>query len=119
VDGAGATGDYAPPCVRDYGDLVSMTADGSLLHLGIGSAIGAVTAPATPGGVLGGDRPGGSPGGDVVPGGVLGSGASSGSAEGGGGRLPFTGFAAAAVGSIGAGLAAAGVAIRRALRRRT
>jgi hypothetical protein len=105
-----------------------MTADGALLHLGIGSALGAVTSPATPGGgVLGGGESagrGGSTGGEVLPGGgALGAGGSGGSAgsgdaAGAGGKLPFTGFAAAAIGSLGAGLTAAGVAVRRALRRR-
>jgi hypothetical protein len=63
---------------------------------------------------------GGGGGGDTLGGGG-GSGGGDGGGGGGaagGGDLPFTGFAAAAVGAIGAGMSAAGLAIRSRLRRR-
>jgi hypothetical protein len=141
---------YVAPRIRDYGDLVSLTADGgALMHVGIGgtSVLAAASAPASPGGgggsvlgatqsaghhdVLGGSA-GGAPGGghhDLLgstgggsPGGGNAGGGGAGAGHGGGGHggseLPFTGFAAALVAAVGSGLAATGVAVRRALRRR-
>jgi hypothetical protein len=58
-------------------------------------------------GTVGGESDGGS-----------GGGSGGGTGGGGGGSLPFTGFAAAAVAAVGAGLTSAGVALRRATRRR-
>jgi hypothetical protein len=66
------------------------------------------------GGGGGGETPGGGGGGGG--GDVLDTGGGGGG--GGGGELPFTGFAAAAVGAVGAGLSAAGLAIRSRLRGR-
>lgn len=101
------------------------------------------TGPATPdGGVLGVTQDGGATGPSPVPGGgvqgvsqdggptpsdgsVAGDSAGSGGSApvtaslGGGEALPFTGFAAGAVASIGALAAAAGVVLRRATRSRT
>jgi hypothetical protein len=67
------------------------------------------------------DTGGGGGGGETLGGGGGSGGGGAGGAGGGGGsggELPFTGFAAAAVGAIGAGLSAAGLAIRSRLRRR-
>ena len=126
---------YCRPEVRDYGNLVAITADGAgLAHLGFGT-LAAVSSPLLPSssgsGVAGdaasvpaaGDGLGGvagDAGGDagVTPvagtGGAAGSGGSGGS---GGGSLPFTGLPAAAVAAVGAGLSAAGLAVRKYLSR--
>jgi hypothetical protein len=98
MEGAGRGNAYVPARVRDYGDLLSLTADaGALLHVGVGSGfMAAVSAPAAPGG-------GGGPGASLSD---------------AGGQLPFTGFAAALMGAAGAALSAAGFAGRRLLRRR-
>jgi hypothetical protein len=100
---------YVPPRVRDYGDLVSLTADGgALLHVGIGgSPLNVVSPPAALGGGGGGGTLGQSGGG----------GGAGGGGAGGKGSLPFTGFGAALIGALGAGLSAAGLAARKALRR--
>jgi hypothetical protein len=131
---------WVAPRVRDYGDLLSMTADGgAMLHVGIGSPtfIAAMSAPIAPGGgggdtlgktqadtlASGGGGHGGSLGATgTQPGGGAGSGpsgvgGSGGGGSGGGGHLPFTGLAAAAMGAVGSGLAATGLALRRLLRR--
>jgi hypothetical protein len=47
----------------------------------------------------------------------MGGGGTGGSTGGGDASLPFTGFAVAAVAAVGAGMAATGAALRRALRR--
>ncbi len=117
-----------------------MTTDGvGLAHLGFGT-LAAASGPDAPGGGgpsmdslgdvagttdSGGDVDPSSAGGDDA-GGVAGDtgsgGGGSGSGSGGGGagagKLPFTGFAAATVGAIGAGLTAAGATARRRLSRR-
>jgi hypothetical protein len=128
---------YVRPSIEDYGDLVSLTADASgLAHFGVGtiaaistvnpntSGAGDVAGTQTTGGDDGGTLgAGGSGGGD--DGGVAGDSASGGSGGGSGGggggaagKLPFTGFAAALVGVVGAGLAGTGAAARRFLARR-
>jgi hypothetical protein len=62
-----------------------------------------------------------SPGSGSNPAGTVGSlgGGSGGGSGGGGDGLPFTGFAAGAVAATGAVLTSAGVALRRAVRRRS
>jgi hypothetical protein len=118
------------PRVEDYGTLADITADvGMLGHFGIGIAQ-AASIPQQPGpggggdvldendrggggGPLGGgDGPGG--GGDVAGEGGAGG---AGGGSGGDGGLPFTGLALAVIGSVGAGLTAAGAALRERLRR--
>jgi hypothetical protein len=96
---------YAPPVVRDYGDLVALTeANATMLHVGIGTGVGinAVSTPTTPGGGAGGGNTGGStdtPVGETLPatggegstpgggagGGSLGAAAGGGSGGSGGG----------------------------------
>jgi hypothetical protein len=137
MDGApgGQLVKYVRPEVKEYGDLVSITADDAgMAHLGLGTlaamsspiipdAGGGAVLPSTssvdPSGDAGGDA--GDVAGDVASGGGLGAGSGGGSAGGGGagaGKLPFTGFAAAAVAAIGAGLTGAGAAARKYLARR-
>ena len=132
---------YVRPEVEDYGDLVSITADGVAMgHLGLG-ALAAVSSPVVPttsgGDVLPSTASSGTPGsgdvggddagdvaGDTASGdsdGASGGGGSGGGGSGGGGgdgKLPFTGFAAGLVGVIGAGLTGAGAAVRKYLARR-
>jgi hypothetical protein len=133
---------YTPPRVADYGTLADLTADGGMLMpFGIaGVSLPLVPGPEPPGGPDFPGPPGGSssvPLGDTSSGGGLGAGEGPGSVagqsfpggEGGGGAggvvstgggdasLPFTGFPAAMAAAIGAGLAGAGAAMRRALRR--
>jgi hypothetical protein len=132
---------YVRPEVKDYGDLVSITADGAgMAHLGFGT-LAAMSSPVGPtgngGNVLpandssvtpttpGGGGDGGGVAGDVASGGDSGGDAGGGSGGGSGGvagagaaKLAFTGFAAAAVGMIGAGLTGAGAAARKYLARR-
>lgn len=127
---------YVTPDVKDYGDLVAITADGAVMtHLGFGT-LAAVSAPLVPSaggsgapppdtaGTLGSGGEGGDVAGDTSPGPGSGSGAGDGGSagEGGegveGGALAFTGFPAAVVGALGAGLAAAGAAARKYLARR-
>jgi hypothetical protein len=145
MEGAGQG--YAPPVVRDYGDLVSLTeANAVMAHVGLGGmgAAGSSTPTTAPGGGGGGGGttptgaspavPGGATlpategGGDSAPGGLAGNplGASAGGGSGGGGAggsgghgggLPFTGFAVAVIGALGSGMAATGVALRHRLRR--
>jgi hypothetical protein len=71
-------------------------------------------------GLLGGEHDSGG-GGDVSSGGggggVAGAESAGGSAGDTAASLPFTGFAAAMVAALGAGMAASGAALRRALRR--
>ena len=136
---------YTSPEVKDYGNLVALTAEAAgMAHLGFGT-IAAVSSPIVPGpgggdtlgttdtgrtlgdgataDDLGGGGGGGGGGGDGDTAGESGSGTDpSGGGEGSGGggaagKLPFTGFAAAAVGALGAGLAAAGAAARKYLSR--
>lgn len=135
---------YVSPEVKDYGDLVALTADtAGMAHLGFGT-IAAVSSPVVAGagggdalgasdagGTLGDTGAGGDVGADAgdtagaaagsdPSGGSSGSGSGSGGGGGGGGAagtLPFTGFAAAAVGALGAGLTAAGATARKYLRR--
>ena len=130
---------YISPEIEDYGDLVALTADSAgMAHLGIGT-IAAVSSPIVPnpggGGTLGAtdtaDTLGNGTTGDDLGGGGGGNGAvasdtasgsdPSGSGGGGGGgvagKLAFTGFAAGAVGVLGAGLSAAGAAARKYLSR--
>src|SRR3954447_26736184 len=69
MDGAGQG--YAPPRVRDYGDLVALTsADASLLHVGIGgAAVNQTSSPIAPGGGggMGGNTSPNSSFGDTLP----------------------------------------------------
>jgi hypothetical protein len=107
-----------------------------MAHVGIGNFSMAGTMPQSPGpqggpdvAVLGESGTGGGntnlPGSDIPGegGGVAGGagsgggGAGSGGGGGGGGSLPFTGFGVAVIGAIGAGMSAAGVALRDRLRR--
>ena len=130
---------YVRPDVKDYGDLVSITADGAVMtHLGFGT-LAAVSSPlvpsagasAAPAGdtaaTLGSGGEGGGDGVDVAgttasgPGSGSGAGvggSAAGGGGGGGGGLAFTGFPAAVVGAVGAGMAAAGAAARKYLARR-
>jgi hypothetical protein len=143
MDGTGARGAYSRPTVQDYGDLVELTGDLTMLHVGVGSptlmavssatspggsVVGATQASPAAGGQLGtsatgtGTVPGSSGGGvagTTVGGGGSGLGGSGGggSGGGGGGDLPFTGLAVGAMAAVGGGLSAAGVAVRRWLRR--
>ena len=123
---------YCRPEVRDYGNLVAITADGAgMAHLGFGT-LAAVSSPLLPSsggsGVAGdaasvpaaGDGVGdvaGDAGGDAGVAPVAGTGGAAGSGGSGGGSLPFTGLPAAAVGAVGAGLSAAGLAVRKYLSR--
>jgi hypothetical protein len=144
MDGERACVTYMRPTVKDYGDLLELTADLGMLHVGIGGpALMAASSATTPGGSLagaiqagtpqadgnqlpaaangGGGNPG-SAGGGVAGAGGTGSGGGSGgggggAGGGGGGDLPFTGLALAAMAAVGGGLSAAGVAIRRWVRR--
>jgi hypothetical protein len=142
MDGHGSLGSYETPTVSDYGGLMELTA---AVHLLLGDAAGpdltfsspagaGVTAGAgtsgsqsvlpdvasgDPSGSAGGGGPAGS--GDVsgdAGSGAGGAGSGSGGGGSGGGELPFTGYAAAGAAALGAGLTAAGAAIRRGLRRR-
>ncbi|HEY1359325.1 MAG TPA: hypothetical protein VGF21_13565 [Thermoleophilaceae bacterium] len=136
---------YAPPRVRDYGDLVALTrADATLMHVGVGGVAAASSTPLAPGGTAGATQGGGelgailpatqgggsgTPTGSTAPGGTLGTGAGGGAGGGtgggagggvgggGGGSLPFTGFAVGIVAAIGSGMTAAGVALKRRLSR--
>jgi hypothetical protein len=70
---------------------------------------------------FGGGGGGGGGGGSGVGGADLGGGGGGGGGEtvsGGAAELPFTGFPAAVAGAVGAGIASAGAALRRALKRR-
>jgi hypothetical protein len=126
MDGAGTGRVFTAPVVRDYGDLLAVTADSGLMHVGVsGPSAALVSAPAAPGDALGDSGqpggggeslPGGGGGGQTPGGGTAGAGGAGGGASGDG--LPFTGFAAAAVGAAGAALASAGAAARRVLRGR-
>ena len=137
---------YEKPTVEDYGTLRELTAM-AFPGLPAGMAtISSPTGPPggppggpppgggdTPGLIPsgGGDLPGDTPdnglsGGEQASGGggggVAGAeagGGSGGTASTGGGdaALPFTGFAAAMVATVGAGMAATGAALRRVLRR--
>jgi hypothetical protein len=137
---------YARPRIEAYGTLREITAQ--LEHAlpagmgvaGVSSAPTGGPPPGTPertppgppgpeGGVLGGETGGGSPGGGQGESGVGGAelGGGGGGGAGGGGTvsgtggnaaLPFTGFPAAVAAAVGAGMATAGTALRRVLRRR-
>jgi hypothetical protein len=144
MEGKPASGAYVRPTVEDYGDLLKLTGDLGMLHVGIGSpTLMATSSAAAPGGTLAGATqagtaqadgsqlpaaanggagdtggaggPGGASGGVAGAGGA-GSG-SGGGGGGGGGDLPFTGLALGAIAAVGGGLSATGVAIRRWLRR--
>ena len=137
MDDGAARGAYTRPTVQDYGDLLKLTGDLGMLHVGIGGPVFmAASATTSPGGsVAGGQLPasaqgtgsapgdsgggvaggnGAGPGGGGPGGGGSGGGGSGG---GGGGNLPFTGLAVGAIAAVGGGLSAAGVAVRRWLRR--
>jgi hypothetical protein len=139
---------YEKPSVADYGTLRELTAALSGLPMGMvtissplvpGTPPGGPDTPGASSSEAGGSPPGltpagGGSGGDQASGGGGaggggiagsetgggGSGSGSGAAATGGGdaSLPFTGFAVAMVGAIGAGMAATGTAVRRMLRRR-
>jgi hypothetical protein len=133
MDGKPAGRAYACPTIRDYGDLVQLTGDVGMLHVGIGGPmIAQISGAASPAGGLAcatagdgtdpatadsGDSPGSVGGtlGTTGSGGGSGGGGSGGG--GGGGHLPFTGLALGAIAAAGSGLSAAGVALRRRLRR--
>jgi hypothetical protein len=130
-----ATAVYDQPRIEDYGTLRDITAQlEQALPAGIGIA-GVSSAP------TGGPPPGGperqppGPTPEGNPGSGLGgeeesSGGGGGAELGGGGggggetvsgnaaELPFTGFPAAMAAAVGAGMASAGAALRRALKRR-
>jgi hypothetical protein len=137
---------YEPPRIDEYGTLRDITAHlEQALPAGIGVA-GASSVPTgpPPGGPPPGDSrvppgplpgtnpPSGTEGAEDFAGGGGGGGGDVGGAElggggggGGGGQtvsggaaeLPFTGFPAAVAGAVGAGIASAGAALRRALKR--
>jgi len=120
---------WAPPTISDYGTLTELSADGgAMMHVGVtsfaqvtnplnpNSGGGGGTAGTTGGGVEapGTEGVGGTAGegaGDVAP---AGAGGAGGGGEGGGdgGSLPFTGFPAAVLAGIGAGLAVGGKKLR-------
>jgi hypothetical protein len=118
----GSRRDYVPPTITDLGNLRQMTA---AVHLLLGQAGVSDLSFSSPQGGVGGvsdfghTGAGGSGGADPASGGSDGGGSGgSGSGGGGGGQLPFTGLEAGAVASLGAGLVAAGGALRKATRRR-
>jgi hypothetical protein len=144
MDDRAARSAYTRPTVKDHGDLQKLTGAVATLHVGIGgSATTAVSSPTGPGGAVAGIAHGttgndasgqlpasaegtgsgpGSSGGGVADVGGGGSGAGGGGGGGsggggGGGSLPFTGLAVGAMAAVGGGLSAAGVALRRWLRR--
>jgi hypothetical protein len=143
MDGSGVRVAYTRPNVKDYGDLLKLTGDLGMLHVGIGGPVlMAVSTATSPGGAVAGDSQAGSgqvpaagqtpasgqlpaadTGGANPGNGVAGTGSSggggggSGGGGGGGGNLPFTGLALGAVAAVGGALSAAGVGIRRWLRR--
>ena len=117
---------YSAPEVTDHGSLVTLTADFDAHFVGSVArtlTLAAVSAPlpefnALPGGPeFGAGERGFDPSkvgrelGDGR-GGVLGV-----AEEQGGGGLPFTGYVLAAIATVGAGLGAAGAALRTKLRR--
>lgn len=138
---------YTSPAVRDYGSLVALTQqfDASFV---VGTAkmltMAAISSPLTPGSDTGGnivsvaphnygvDIPGTSGGGGggthVIdsPGGAPGASGKAGLHGGGvvavsgsgGGKLPFTGYAATTAAYLGAVMTMTGIAIRAKLRRR-
>jgi hypothetical protein len=71
-------------------------------------------------GAVGGSETSEKPGGSGVAGAEGGGGGAGGAVSTGGGdaSLPFTGFPALVAGAVGAGMAAAGTALRRSLRRK-
>ena len=109
-----------------------MSADGGvLMHVGVMTPLAAVTSPVNPNGGGGGTKAETGGGGGTTPGttgvagttggggggtepaaGAGGGGAGGGGAGGGGGKLPFTGFPAAIVAGLGAGLALGGKRLR-------
>jgi hypothetical protein len=131
----GSLGRYAAPQVVDYGTLVEITAFPHLLLGTAGVSDLTFSSPNTPGGP--GELPGATSGsisdgvdpgtaGTLATTGTAGGGTQSagGGAPGGGpsgggghGQLPFTGVAVGAIAAVGSGLAAAGGALRRRLRR--
>lgn len=137
MDDRSAGSAYACPTIRDYGDLVQLTGDVGMLHVGIGGPmIAQISGAASPaGGIAGSSADGTNPGsadsgGSTTnsAGGVLGTSGSGGGSNGGGsggggggggggGNLPFTGLALGAIAAAGGGLSAAGVALRRRFRR--
>lgn len=132
---------YNPPQVTDHGSLVALTADfdadfiGSIAKLvtmaQVSPPIGGGQGGAPDGEFLGGGPVSGEGDGEVLVesksgGGGPGTGRSGpgaggllGAEGGGGGKLPFTGFAVMAVAAVGAAVTSAGVAIKRKLRRPT
>ena len=136
---------YERPRIDEYGTLRDITAHlEQALPAGIGVA-GASSVPTgpppgeldrTPPGPLPSENPpetgtggeetsggGGGGGGSGVAGAEMGGGGSGGggggdTVSGGAAELPFTGFPAAVAGAVGAGLASAGTALRRVLKRR-
>jgi hypothetical protein len=117
---------YAAPTITDYGDLLRMTKvvypfvdnaarqDLSFSSPGAGGAgTGGVLSAlsSSPSSAENAGAAGGVPAGGAAAG-------QGGGAGGAGGSLPFTGFVPGIVAMIGAGFAAAGYGIRRALRRR-
>lgn len=136
---------YAPPQVTELGSLGVLMQSLLPSTRALGGTMAALSAPATMGIASGGgDAPtvggadsGGTAGDDAGGPGSEGPGSDSGDREGStdsggsdapvaprgalpadGGDLPFTGFAAGAVAGVGAALTGAGVALRRAVRRR-
>jgi hypothetical protein len=137
-----ARGAYRRPTLKDYGDFQQLTGALGTLHVGIGHSVTmAASSPTSPGGAgavagtaqgtgAGGHLPAsaegtsgapgapGASGGGVAGGNGVGPGGGAGAGGGGGGgNLPFTGLAVGALAAVGGGLAAAGVAVRRLLRR--
>jgi hypothetical protein len=118
---------YQPPVVRRYPNLVQMAHDLGMLMPPMAAGTSQLSpAPApSPGGGVHGNTGSGGPtvngGGSAPTGG--GSGVAGVPSSGGptgrlaGEQLPFTGYAAGAIGAAGAALAGAGAALRRALRR--
>jgi hypothetical protein len=120
---------WAPPNISDYGTLIEMSADGgALMHVGL-TSFAAVTNPLNPnsgggGGTAGttggGEAPGtdgvggtaGEGAGDAAPAGGAGAGGGGEGGGGDGGSLPFTGFPAAVLAGLGAGLAVGGKKLR-------
>jgi hypothetical protein len=135
---------YERPRIENYGTLRDITAQlEHALPAGIGVA-GATSVPTgpppggpetppgterTPPGPLPEGNPPSGFGGEETSGGGRGEAGVGGAEQGGGGgggetvsggaaELPFTGFPAAVAAAVGAGMASAGAALRRALKRR-
>jgi hypothetical protein len=130
VSDLGSLAELTQSLLPSVGGATPMAALSTPMIIGQADSSGPTANTGSPGdgGVLnesagGGDPTAGDPGdpedtGNANAGGGDPGGAPVGSLAAGGDKLPFTGFAAGAVGAVGAALTGAGVALRRATRRR-